>query len=141
MDRALKALQGYWAGLLGRFQVSLASEPVSRMVNTWNQYQCMVTFNLSRSASLYESGITRGIGFRDSNQDLLGIVHMVPERARQRLLDLAAVQFSDGSCYHQYQPLTGQGNTEVGAGTMNPATAASGPPTGDRSRAGVPANR
>ncbi len=116
VDRALKALQGYWAGLLGRFQVSLASEPVSRMVNTWNQYQCMVTFNLSRSASLYESGITRGIGFRDSNQDLLGIVHMVPERARQRLLDLAAVQFSDGSCYHQYQPLTGQGNTEVGAG-------------------------
>jgi adenylyltransferase/sulfurtransferase len=58
------------------------------MVNIWNAYQCMITFNLSRSASFYESGIGRGMGFRDSNQDLLGFVHMIPQRARQRLLDL-----------------------------------------------------
>ena len=86
------------------------------MVNIWNPYQCMTTFNLSRSASYFESGIGRGIGFRDSNQDLLGFVSMVPERARQRILDLASTQFSDGSAYHQYQPLTKQGNSEIGSG-------------------------
>ena len=86
------------------------------MVNLWHQYQCMVTFNLSRSASYYESGIGRGMGFRDSAQDLLGFVHMVPQRARQRLVDLAATQFPDGSAYHQYQPLTRRGNFDVGGG-------------------------
>ena len=84
------------------------------MLNTWNQYQCMTTFNLSRSASLYETGIGRGMGFRDSNQDLLGFVHLIPDRARQRILDLAATQLADGTCYHQYQPLTKQGNAEIG---------------------------
>ena len=86
------------------------------MVNIWNQYQCMVTFNMSRSASYFESGIGRGMGFRDSNQDLLGFVHLVPERARERILDIAATQFEDGSAYHQYQPLTKRGNNEIGSG-------------------------
>ena len=86
----------------------------SRMLNTWNQYQCMATFNLSRSASLYETGIGRGMGFRDSNQDVLGFVHLIPDRARQRILDLAATQLSDGTCFHQYQPLTKKGNAEIG---------------------------
>ena len=86
------------------------------MVNIWNQYQCMVTFNMSRSASYFESGMGRGMGFRDSCQDLLGFVHMVPEKARQRLLDIAATQFPDGSAYHQYQPLTKKGNLAVGSG-------------------------
>ena len=86
------------------------------MVNIWNPYQCMVTFNMSRSASYFESGIGRGMGFRDSNQDLLGFVHLVPERARERILDIAATQFADGSAYHQYQPLTKRGNNDVGSG-------------------------
>ena len=86
------------------------------MVNIWNPYQCMVTFNLSRSASYFESGIGRGMGFRDSNQDLLGFVHLVPERARERILDIAATQFPDGSAYHQYQPLTKRGNHDIGSG-------------------------
>lgn len=76
------------------------------MVNIWHQYQCMVTFNMSRSASYFESGIGRGMGFRDSCQDLLGFVHLIPDRARQRILDIASTQFVDGSAYHQYQPLT-----------------------------------
>ena len=76
------------------------------MVNIWNQYQCMVTFNMSRSASYYESGIGRGMGFRDSCQDLLGFVHLIPDRARERIIDIASTQFEDGSAYHQYQPLT-----------------------------------
>jgi len=83
-------------------------------VNIWNQYQCMVTFNLSRSASYFESGIGRGMGFRDSNQDILGFVHQIPERARERILDLAATQLEDGGSYHQYQPLTKKGNNEIG---------------------------
>ena len=85
------------------------------MVNIWNIYQIMTTFNLSRSASYFESGIGRGMGFRDSNQDLLGFVHLVPERARSRILDLAAVQLPTGGAYHQYQPLTKKGNNETGS--------------------------
>jgi cellobiose phosphorylase len=116
VDKAFEELKIYWAELLSRYRVEIENEDVKRMVNIWNQYQCMVTFNMSRSASLYESGIGRGIGFRDTNQDLLGFVHMVPERARQRILDIAGIQFSDGSCYHQYQPLTKEGNEDIGGG-------------------------
>ena len=115
-DAAFEALRSYWDGLLGRYQVSAGSEKLDRMVNIWNQYQCMVTFNMSRSASYYESGMGRGMGFRDSCQDLLGFVHMIPERARERILDIAATQFPDGSAYHQYQPLTKKGNLAVGSG-------------------------
>ena len=114
VDAAFDELRGTWDGLLSRFQVDCPEPSIERMLNTWNQYQCMTTFNLSRSASLYESGIGRGMGFRDSNQDLLGFVHLVPGRARQRILDLAATQLADGTCYHQYQPLTRRGNAEIG---------------------------
>jgi cellobiose phosphorylase len=86
------------------------------MVNIWNAYQCMATFNMSRSASFFESGIGRGLGFRDSNQDLLGFVHMVPARARERILDIAATQLRTGGAFHQYQPLTKRGNNDIGSG-------------------------
>ena len=109
-------LKAYWDRLLGILNVSTPDEKVNRMVNIWNQYQCMVTFNMSRSASYYESGTGRGMGFRDSCQDLLGFVHLIPERARERILDIAATQFEDGSAYHQYQPLTKQGNLDIGSG-------------------------
>lgn len=116
VDRSLTALRDHWSALLGVLQVQTPNEHVDRMVNVWNAYQCMVTFNLSRSASSFESGIGRGMGFRDSNQDLLGFVHMVPERARQRILDIAATQLPAGGAYHQYQPLTKRGNDAVGSG-------------------------
>ena len=115
-DAALAALGSHWEELLGAYQVSSGEEKLDRMVNVWNQYQCMVTFNMSRSASYFESGMGRGMGFRDSCQDLLGFVHMIPERARERILDIAATQFPDGSAYHQYQPLTKKGNLAVGSG-------------------------
>jgi cellobiose phosphorylase len=115
-DAALLALKGYWEELLARFSLKSGDEKLDRMVNIWNQYQCMITFNISRSASYFESGTGRGMGFRDSCQDLLGFVHMIPDRARERILDLAAVQFSDGSTCHQYQPLTKRGNADVGSG-------------------------
>jgi cellobiose phosphorylase len=109
-------LRNHWAGLLGVLQVETPDIHTDRMVNTWNAYQNMVTFNLSRSASYFESGIGRGMGFRDSNQDLLGFVHMVPSRARERILDIAATQLETGGAYHQYQPLTKRGNDAVGSG-------------------------
>ncbi|MEP7285355.1 MAG: glycosyl transferase [Chloroflexota bacterium] len=113
---ALNALKDYWTDLLSNFSINSADEKLNRMVNIWNPYQCMVTFNMSRSASYFETGIGRGMGFRDSNQDLLGFVHLVPELAKQRIIDIASTQFPDGSAYHQYQPLTKRGNNEIGSG-------------------------
>ena len=113
-DAALEDLKSTWNELLSKYSVNTPDDKMNRMVNIWNQYQCMVTFNMSRSASYFESGIGRGMGFRDSNQDLLGFVHQIPDRARERLIDLAATQFEDGGCYHQYQPLTKRGNDEIG---------------------------
>ncbi len=114
VDAAFEAVRDLWRGLLAGFQAECPDPHATRMLNTWNQYQCMATFNLSRSASFYETGIGRGMGFRDSNQDVLGFVHLVPERARQRILDLAGTQLADGTCFHQYQPLTKQGNADIG---------------------------
>lgn len=116
VDEAFATLKAYWDRLLSLYNVEIDDEKTSRMVNIWNPYQCMVTFNMSRSASYFESGVGRGLGFRDSSQDLLGFVHQIPERARERILDIAATQFRDGGCYHQYQPLTKKGNNDIGGG-------------------------
>ena len=116
VDEALAKLHAHWNSLLSTYAVRSSDEKLDRMVNIWNQYQCMVTFNMSRSASYYESGTGRGMGFRDSCQDLLGFVHLIPARARERILDIAATQFPDGSAYHQYQPLTKKGNMDIGSG-------------------------
>lgn len=116
LDEVFDTLRRYWDELLSICRVETPDQDVNRMVNLWNPYQCVANFNLSRSASFYESGIGRGIGFRDSNQDLLGFVHILPERARERILDLAATQLVDGGAYHQYQPLTKRGNKDIGSG-------------------------
>ncbi|MFW5981549.1 MAG: GH36-type glycosyl hydrolase domain-containing protein, partial [bacterium] len=113
---AFQKLNKHWEDLLDNFTIETNDDTLDRMVNIWNQYQCMVTYNLSRSASYFESGVSRGMGFRDSNQDLLGVVHMIPERSRERILDLAATQFEDGSAYHQYEPLSKKGNDAIGSG-------------------------
>jgi cellobiose phosphorylase len=116
VEAAFERLRDRWSDLLGTLQVSLPNEHAERMVNVWNPYQCVVTFNLSRSASLFESGIGRGMGFRDTNQDLLGFVHLLPGQARERILDVAATQLPSGGAYHQYQPLTKRGNDAIGSG-------------------------
>jgi cellobiose phosphorylase len=115
-DKAFNDLREYWTMLLGKLQVTTPDGHTNRMINIWNAYQCMVTFNMSRSASYFESGIGRGMGFRDSTQDLLGFVHMIPERARERILDISATQLKNGGAFHQYQPLTKRGNNDVGSG-------------------------
>ncbi len=116
VDAAFAELNQYWDDLLQVYNVDSGDEKLDRMVNVWNQYQCMITFCFSRSASFFESGIGRGMGFRDSNQDLIGFVHQIPERARERIIDIASTQFQNGACYHQYQPLTKRGNNEIGGG-------------------------
>lgn len=116
VDRAFDELKAYWNSLLSVFTLKSGNAKLDRMVNIWNQYQCMITFCMSRSASFFESGIGRGMGFRDSNQDLVGFVHQIPERARTRIIDIASTQFPDGGCYHQYQPLSKRGNNDIGGG-------------------------
>ncbi|WP_455383248.1 GH36-type glycosyl hydrolase domain-containing protein, partial [Salinispira pacifica] len=114
VEEELDKLRSFWDDLLSHLVVTTGEKPFDRMVNIWNQYQCMATYNIGRSASYFESGIGRGLGFRDTNQDLLGFVHLIPERARERILDVASTQFEDGGCYHQYQPLTKRGNNAIG---------------------------
>jgi len=114
VDEAFDELRQYWNSLLSKYQVKSGDNKLDTMINIWNPYQCMVTYNMSRSASFFESGIGRGMGFRDSNQDLIGFVHMVPALARQRILDLASTQLEDGGAWHQYQPLTKRGNADIG---------------------------
>jgi len=116
VNAALADLRNYWDNLLSIYTVKSGDDKLDRMVNIWNQYQCMITFCFSRSTSFFESGIGRGMGFRDSNQDLIGFVHQIPERARERIIDIASTQFPDGGCYHQYQPLTKRGNNDIGGG-------------------------
>ncbi|MBN2274768.1 MAG: glycosyl transferase, partial [Bacteroidales bacterium] len=116
VNNAFAELRSYWDDLLSVYTIQSGDEKLNRMVNIWNQYQCMITFCFSRSASFFESGIGRGMGFRDSNQDLAGFVHQIPERARERIIDIASTQFPDGGCYHQYQPLTKRGNNDIGGG-------------------------
>lgn len=113
---ALKDLKKCWSDMLEKIHVESGNDKFDRMVNIWNQYQCMVTFNMSRSASYYESGTGRGMGFRDSCQDLYGFLHLIPEKSRERIIDIASIQFKDGSTYHQYQPLTKRGNADIGGG-------------------------
>ncbi|HEY8389458.1 MAG TPA: glycosyl transferase [Clostridia bacterium] len=114
VEKALNELKDFWNELLNKFNLTSDDEKLNRMVNIWNQYQVMVTFNMSRSASYFESGIGRGMGFRDSSQDLLGFVHQIPHFARERIIDLASTQLRDGGAYHQYQPLTKKGNHDLG---------------------------
>ena len=114
--KAFKELKDKWVNLLSTLHVKSDNDKFDRMVNILNQYQCMVTFNMSRSASYYESGTGRGMGFRDSCQDLLGFLHLIPEKSRERIKDIASIQFEDGSTYHQYQPLTKRGNADIGGG-------------------------
>ena len=114
VNKAFEELNQWWEEMLSNYTIESHDENLDRMVNIWNQYQCIVTYHMSRSASLFESGIGRGIGFRDSNQDLVGYIHMMPDEARQRIIDLASTQFPDGGAYHQYQPLTKKGNADIG---------------------------
>ncbi len=116
VNKVFEELNKSWDELLNKFHIECEDLKLMNMVNIFHQYQCMMTYHISRSASYFESGISRGMGFRDSCQDLLGFVHLKPELARQRILDLASIMKDDGSTFHQYQPLDKKGNAEIGGG-------------------------
>ena len=116
VDKEFKKINEHWEELLSHYHIESGDDKLDNMVNVWHQYQCMTTYQLSRSASYYESGIGRGMGFRDSCQDLLGFVHLIPSLARERILDIASIMKKDGSTYHQYQPLDKKGNADIGDG-------------------------
>ncbi len=115
VQAAFDTLKEFWDETLSHFVIKTGDEKLDRM-SVWNQYQCVVTYNFARSASYFESGIGRGLGFRDTSQDMLGAAHQMPKsRIRERLYDVAATQFEDGSAYHQFQPLTKRGNADIGS--------------------------
>ncbi|MBO4732112.1 MAG: glycosyl transferase [Spirochaetaceae bacterium] len=115
VQKAFDELKAFWNETLSHFTLKTDDEKLNRM-SVWNQYQCVVTYNFARSASYFESGIGRGLGFRDTSQDMLGAAHQLPKaRIRERLYDVAATQFEDGSAYHQFQPLTKRGNADIGS--------------------------
>jgi cellobiose phosphorylase len=109
LDNEFQKLREHWSSYLSKMNVETEDSDFDTMVNVWNQYQCRVTFDWSRYVSFYETGIGRGMGFRDCCQDILGVVHAFPKRVRQRIIDLAKVQFENGRVYHIYFPLTGEG--------------------------------
>ena len=109
VDAELQRLREHWDAYLSNLQAKTVDEEFNIMINVWNQYQCKTTFDWSRYVSFYETGIGRGMGFRDCNQDTLGVVHALPKKVRQRILDLTKNQFENGHVYHLYYPLTGEG--------------------------------
>lgn len=109
VDAELQRLREHWDAYLSNLQAKTVDEEFNIMINVWNQYQCKTTFDWSRYVSFYETGIGRGMGFRDCNQDTLGVVHALPKKVRQRILGLTKNQFENGHVYHLYYPLTGEG--------------------------------
>jgi len=110
VDRVMKDVQESWTEKLGSLQVKTPDKDVNLCLNQWNAYQVQTTFSMSRGPSIYEGGIGRGMGFRDSNQDVLGVMHSVPQKVKKLITDLAKNMFKDGTAYHQFFRLTGEGD-------------------------------
>ncbi|MFW6035792.1 MAG: GH36-type glycosyl hydrolase domain-containing protein [Halothermotrichaceae bacterium] len=110
VKKELDNLNDYWNDYLSKCQVETPDEEMNLMLNTWNQYQCKTTFNWSRFISLYQLGINRGMGFRDSAQDTLGVMHSIPEEGKELIIKLLKCQRIEGNAYHLYYPLTGEGD-------------------------------
>jgi cellobiose phosphorylase len=107
-------LREAWEKQLFNLQVETCNDKFNRMINTWLQYQADIVRSVSRSASRFESWLGRGLGFRDSLQDILGYVHSSPEKARARIIELLGCMFPDGGAFHNFQPKTKEGNAAVG---------------------------
>lgn len=105
-DGALNEIREKWDKILAYMQVDTPNPEVNMMLNTWHIYQANTTFDWSRFISYYERGVDRGFGFRDSMQDVLGIMHIMPEKARERIKLLLSIQNSDGNALSVYYPAT-----------------------------------
>jgi len=110
VEKEFKKLKNYWQTILDKFQVQTPDDNFNTIFNIWLQYQCHTTFKWSRSASYYETGTHRdGLGYRDSNQDLLSVVHAEPQRVRNRILALGSAIYKEGCACHTFQPITNTG--------------------------------
>jgi N,N'-diacetylchitobiose phosphorylase len=106
VEKEFDKVRQYWDRRLSAYTCSTPSPLVNSMVNIWNQYQCHTTFNWSRSASFNEAGGRDGLGYRDTNQDTLGVMHSIPGLCRDKIIDLLKGQISNGAAMHGLQPLT-----------------------------------
>ncbi|MFB6163082.1 MAG: GH36-type glycosyl hydrolase domain-containing protein, partial [Halococcoides sp.] len=113
VDRAFEDLAADWDDYLSTMTVDTPDEKLNAMLNVWNPIQCRSTLYWSRSASLYQAGLGRGMGTRDSGQDTLSIVHAVPDQVRETLEMLWGLQFADGHTWHQVYPLSGEGDVGI----------------------------
>ncbi len=103
-------LKEVWDKYLQNFIANTPDQDFNSIINIWNPYQCKTTFDWARYVSFYETGIGRGLGFRDSNQDTLAVCHTLPNKVHDRLIELAKTQFESGKVYHIYFPLIGRGD-------------------------------
>ncbi len=92
----LEELKAYWHGKLNHFQVKTPSESFNNMINTWNSYQCFMTFIWSRAASFSYCGLRNGYGYRDTVQDIQGIIHLAPEMALEKIRFMLSAQVDNG---------------------------------------------
>lgn len=107
VDKAFEDLASFWDEYLSYQQVETPDKNFDTMINIHNPRQCYITKNWSRYLSLYQVGLgARGIGFRDSSQDSMGILASRPEEARELMEMLLKVQNTDGSAMHQFNPVT-----------------------------------
>ncbi len=111
VDKAFNKLASFWDSYLSRFQVQTPDNSVNNMLNVHTPYQCYVTKNWSRYLSYYQLGYgARGIGMRDSSQDVLGILHAASGEGKELIRKLLSIQWRNGSAIHQMNPLTNEGS-------------------------------
>jgi cellobiose phosphorylase len=104
VDAALAALKQHWHSQLGRLRVKTPDADFDSMINVWNAYNCLITYAWSRAASLVYSGERDGLGYRDTVQDLLGVLPAIPEQAGERLELMLSGQCSTGGAMHVVKP-------------------------------------
>ena len=95
-EAELAELKEYWHGKLNHFQVKTPSESFNAMINTWNAYQCFMTFIWSRAASFSYCGLRNGYGYRDTVQDIQGVIHLAPEMALDKIRFMLSAQVDNG---------------------------------------------
>jgi len=96
VDAELEELKSYWHGKLANFEVETPSEEFNNMMNVWNAYQCFITFIWSRAASFVYCGLRNGYGYRDTVQDIQGIIHLDPEMAAEKIRFMLSAQVDNG---------------------------------------------
>ena len=96
IGKEIAELKSYWHSKLGQFQVKTPDDNFNHMVNTWNAYQCFITFIWSRAASFIYAGLRNGYGYRDTVQDIQGIIHLDPAMAGEKIRFMLSAQVDNG---------------------------------------------